>query len=624
MPRRTVPAALAGLCGLAATVAAEVVPLDAVDVPVASPAAAARVAMRRDGTSFVVVWQAPDGGSPGAAGDSGIFARLFNDLWQPTGPAFRVNVTLDGSQLRPAVAIDDAGRFAVVWEAYGQDGDSAGETNLYLRRFQADGTPLDAVDVLVNTGASAGSQFDADVSVDGASSRFVVVWSGGEFLVEDIFAKAYVGIAAGASGTPTVAFAEIRVNDPAASPDDQTAPTVAIDPAGRVVVAWQSFGQDAPGNFGIYLRRIDPDGTLVGGEVAVNTVTEGAQQFPKLAPAANGGCVVAWQSEGVDGDGLGIVLQRYDSTGLALGRNAIVNSSTAGSQSEPRLASTSVGGFVVAWRSAEPDGGLGSDVFYRRYDAAGAPLGSQLPVNPPTGDGQAQANPSVAVCEAADFVILVEEPGSALGLRRFGEAPAVAFAAGSQSIAENSSPALVGLVRSASPYVLANLVTSLILSRPPGAAGGSAAAGTNFVDPGLPALLTLPVGSPFGNLAIPILRDHVAGPDTTLVLALSLAPNSADQTLGMATTHTLTIRNVDRPPPRAPRVVTLGNHASGTSLSVLGEPGEGYIVEASADLQAAWQDLSGTLVADETGGFQFVDATQPRPTRRFYRIRVQP
>src|SRR5262245_19310864 len=50
---------------------------------------AARVAMKPDGTGFVVVWQGPDGG--GGAEDLGVYARMYNANWQPVGGQFAVN-----------------------------------------------------------------------------------------------------------------------------------------------------------------------------------------------------------------------------------------------------------------------------------------------------------------------------------------------------------------------------------------------------------------------------------------------------------------------------------------------------------------------------------------------------
>src|SRR5262249_36628092 len=73
-----------------------------------------RIAMKPDGSGFVVVWQGPDGGG-GMSPDSGIFARIYNANWQPVGNEFPVNTTLPEQQYEPAVAIDAAGNFVVVW-----------------------------------------------------------------------------------------------------------------------------------------------------------------------------------------------------------------------------------------------------------------------------------------------------------------------------------------------------------------------------------------------------------------------------------------------------------------------------------------------------------------------------
>ncbi len=428
-------------------VGAAIVQLDLADVSIAAPVAGApRIAMKKDGTGFVIVWQAADGGTAGPAGNIGIFAQIFNANWQPAGAAFRVNVTVNGSQVHPAVGIDASGNFVVAWEAYGQNGDAANDTNVYLRRFQANGTAIDSVDVLVNTTAAL-SQFDAAIAVDQATGKFAVAWSGGVFLSEDIFAKGYGGITVGASGAPTVTFPEVTVNNTAVNSDDQTSPDVAMDTAGNLVVVWQSYNQDVANTFGVYLRRVNANGTLNGGEVLVNTVTAGNQQFPQVGMDGSGNFTIVWESDGVDGSGRAVVMQRYNAAGVPLGSNTTVNTTTALNQTNPRIARASGGDFVITWQSAESDN-VGSDIYYKKYDAAGATLIGETLVNSATvNDNQTQANPSVAIDDAGNFVVGMES-GTATGfgvvLRRFADLPIVSIsrdpASGATTLMFNTVP----------------------------------------------------------------------------------------------------------------------------------------------------------------------------------------
>ena len=71
--------------------------------------------MDADG-DFVVAW-----GSEGQDGDyTGVYAQRYDGGGgRAQGPEFRVNTFTTGSQLRPAVAVDDDGDFVVAWESQG-------------------------------------------------------------------------------------------------------------------------------------------------------------------------------------------------------------------------------------------------------------------------------------------------------------------------------------------------------------------------------------------------------------------------------------------------------------------------------------------------------------------------
>src|SRR6185437_7126296 len=63
------------------------------------------------------------------------------------------------------------------------------------------------------------------------------------------------------------------------------------------------------------LSSINP----VGGEVRINTSTNGAQDLPQIAKDAVGDYVIVWQSQNQDGNGYGIYAQRYNAAGKPQG-----------------------------------------------------------------------------------------------------------------------------------------------------------------------------------------------------------------------------------------------------------------------------------------------------------------
>ncbi len=100
-------------------------------------------------------------------------------------------------------------------------------------------------------------------------------------------------------------------------------------------------------------------------EVQVNTYTTNDQQYPSVAMDASGNFVIAWHSDGQDGDGLGVYAQRYDSAGNPVGAEFRVNTYTTSAQGSPSVAMNADGNFVIAWESWQDGSGYG--IFMKRY-----------------------------------------------------------------------------------------------------------------------------------------------------------------------------------------------------------------------------------------------------------------
>lgn len=180
----------------------------------------------------------------------------------------------------------------------------------------------------------------------------------------------------------------------------------------------------------------------------VNTSTDGAQKKSKVAVDAAGNYVVVWESmptitgeeaydacgddyicfntvsqnnrlSGADGDGSGIIGQRFRADGVPLGAEFQVNSFTRddirnthsfdgtayfelNGQDTPDIAMNASGQFVVVWESHEQDGDV-NGVFAQRYNAGGQPVGGEFQVN--TTSAGEQDDPSVAIRDDGSFVV---------------------------------------------------------------------------------------------------------------------------------------------------------------------------------------------------------------------------
>jgi hypothetical protein len=180
---------------------------------------------------------------------------------------------------------------------------------------------------------------------------------------------------------------------------DQAIAHVAADGAGNFVVVWTSFEQDGEG-MGVFGQRFDASGAPVGLEFQVNTYTTSHQRIGGVAADPTGAFVVTWTSIAGDGDGRVILARRYDATGTP-GLPFQVNSYTTGYQTNPALAVDPAGNFIVAWLSEGQDGDDWG-IYAQRYDASANPQGGEFRVNSTTTGPQ--GNVAVAMDPSGNFV----------------------------------------------------------------------------------------------------------------------------------------------------------------------------------------------------------------------------
>jgi len=116
--------------------------------------------------NFTAVWSSSQDGS-----GFGICGQRYDSSGYPVGSEFRVNTFVLNDQLYPSIAVDPTGRFLVVWQSDGPDGDGAG---IFGQRFGATGSPQGS-EFQINS-YSVGAQGGPWVAA-GASGGYVVVWS---------------------------------------------------------------------------------------------------------------------------------------------------------------------------------------------------------------------------------------------------------------------------------------------------------------------------------------------------------------------------------------------------------------------------------------------------------------
>jgi hypothetical protein len=380
-----------------------------------------------------------------------------------SGAELQVNSYTTSTQARPRVALDEAGDFVVVWQSLGSSGTDLEGLSVQGRRFSAAGVPQGG-DFQVNT-VTYEYQAGPEV-VMGPAGEFVVAWrssylftpwayydlvavqrfdaagvpAGGEITAGGRVVRP-PGLARDGAGNFVVAWSTasgVWNYDPywrvsggrfdaegqllssfAVDFDDDEPledPAVAADGPGDFVVAWSGQASGGPDlDWGVEAQRYDTNGFPQGSAFQVNVETVQVQNAPAVAMDPTGGFVVVWQSQrsnGGDLSGWSIHARRFAADGTPLSGDLQVNTLTSGNQQRPRVASDALGNFLVVWQS-DVSGSTdtsGTSIQARWFDADGSPLGAEFQVN--TYTTGAQAEPSVAVRDLDNFVVVWQSDGS--------------------------------------------------------------------------------------------------------------------------------------------------------------------------------------------------------------------
>ncbi len=195
---------------------------------------------------------------------------------------------------------------------------------------------------------------------------------------------------------------DIRANTGVAG--DQVDTDIAVLDNGDAVYVWSSDGQDGSG-FGVYMQRYDGSGVPVGDEQRVNLETANSQEEPVVAPTSNGGFFVTWASFLQDGSEWGIYGRRYDAAGT--GQNPFrINTEVNTVQRDPAIAQLDGGGHVVVWFNNNRSGPANLGISGQMFDPIGQPVGGEFEVEQDASFGQ--ENPEIAALPGGGFVVVWE------------------------------------------------------------------------------------------------------------------------------------------------------------------------------------------------------------------------
>ena len=177
----------------------------------------------------------------------------------------------------------------------------------------------------------------------------------------------------------------------------QTNPSVQVLNNGNALITYSS--KHVAGSLEIYGQIVDQAGVKIGSEFQINTDTNDHQVAPIISKLTNGNIIVVYESGITDGS-RNVKAQILDQNGSKLGSELLLTT-TSTDQREVAVAGLNNGNWVSTWQSKNQDGDA-EGVYFRIFNKAGDPLGSETLVNTTTNGNQ--TFPSIAALNNGDFL----------------------------------------------------------------------------------------------------------------------------------------------------------------------------------------------------------------------------
>lgn len=172
------------------------------------------------------------------------------------------------------------------------------------------------------------------------NDQFIVTWIGSG-MGRDLYYRRY-----DSNGVPLAGESLVHVD----TNGEQSWPFAAVLTGGRFAIVFES---DAAGDYDVYARVFESNGTPVGTEFRVHDDSSDQQDIPGIARLSLGGFVVLWREPFT-----GVFGQRFDETGVRVGTRIALSTTNPYRVSQPHAEPAPAGGFNAAWlqRDTGPSG----------------------------------------------------------------------------------------------------------------------------------------------------------------------------------------------------------------------------------------------------------------------------
>lgn len=338
-----------------------------------------RVAVMKDGGA-VFVWQ---GGVPSYQHIYAAFQAGNGTFLNTTDVV--VNASTNSFQTTPAVAVLNNSNVVVVYSSFNQAGPNTLE-DVYGQVFSPLGNKI-GKEFLVNQFTNF-NQRSASIAALGSGGFIVTWVSEQQRLLAPVYGDPSPGLGIATLVTPSVdvmartfdsnanpitqEFIVNNDNKPCSSP------SVAVAADGSFMITWAAHNDLNPVNgWDIYARHFSSSGTA-GAVIGVNTYLYGDQVFPRISSLAKD-YMITWTSFGQDGSREGVYAQQVQNDGSTVGSEFRVNTVTLGPQLHPVVASDGVSQYLFVWTTFSGPV-TGFDLDAQRYINARALL---LPMEAP-------------------------------------------------------------------------------------------------------------------------------------------------------------------------------------------------------------------------------------------------
>jgi hypothetical protein len=283
---------------------------------------------------FVVTWTDLSQKAPDTSG-AAIRAQLFAADGSKSGGEILVNTAVSGAQNGELITALAGGGFVVTWVDVSFTAPDTLGAAVRAQVFAANGGKMGS-EILVNTTVSGNQNAEQITALVGGG--FVVTWLDNAILGE-VRAQLFAADGSKSGG-------EINVNTATASV--QNGEQIVALSNGGFVISWLDASGQGGDNSGTSVKAqlFDATGAKLGGEFLVNSTIAGSQTAEQIVALPGGRFFISWTDPANVGDIRG---QAFNADGSKLGSEQLVSTITAGTQSNAHLAADLDGHVLASW-----------------------------------------------------------------------------------------------------------------------------------------------------------------------------------------------------------------------------------------------------------------------------------